>query len=69
MPLGPDDIARRIQYAWRPGWLVWHGRQTRHYWAVALWTRGSIGMISAAAPDALEAAMSTFEMLHPKPTQ
>ncbi|HEU5155546.1 MAG TPA: hypothetical protein VFU43_00995 [Streptosporangiaceae bacterium] len=69
MLLSPDDIARRIQYTRRPGWLVWHGRHTRHYWALALWTRGPVGMIGAATPDALEAAIATFELLHPKPTQ
>jgi hypothetical protein len=68
MQLSPDDMARRIQCA-RSGWLVWHGRQTKEFWALALWTRGSIGLIGAVGPDALEAAISTFEMLHPKPTQ
>jgi len=65
--LSPDEIARQIQYVYRPGWLVWYGRKCGQYWALALWTRGAIGMIGAATPDELEALIVTFETLHPKP--
>jgi hypothetical protein len=37
MLLGPDEIARRIQQRHRPGWAVWYGRATGHYWALASW--------------------------------
>jgi hypothetical protein len=66
MLLGPDEIARRIEYRHRPGWVAWYGHQTRCYWAVAAWVPGLTGMLSAADPNALEAAIATFERLHPK---
>jgi hypothetical protein len=67
MLLGPDEIARRIEYQRRPGWLVWYGQYTRQYWALAAWAPR--GMLAATNPDALDAAMTTFEMFHPKPRQ
>jgi hypothetical protein len=68
MLLGPDEIAQRIQHRHRPDWMVWFGRSTRHYWALAAWVRTPDGMLGAATPDALEVAITTFERLHPKPT-
>ena len=53
MLLSSDDIARRIQYVYRPGWLVWYGHKCGQYWALALWTRGPVGMIGAVTPNAL----------------
>jgi hypothetical protein len=67
MQLRPDEIARRIQYQHRPGWLCWYGRHTGRYWALAAWVAGLDGMLSAPDPDALDAAVATFEVLHPKP--
>lgn len=67
MLLGPDEIARRIQYRHRPGWVAWYGRHTRRYWAVASWVTGLGGMLSAVEPEALDAAIASFEMSHPKP--
>jgi hypothetical protein len=67
MSLDPDDIARRLQHRHWPGWSVWHGRATRHYWALASWVPGLAGMLSAATPDALDAAIAIFVGLHPKP--
>jgi hypothetical protein len=62
----PDEIAQRIQYRHRPGWLVWYGRATKQYWALASWVHIPHAMLGAAAPDAIDAAMTTFEMLYPK---
>ncbi|HEU5159203.1 MAG TPA: hypothetical protein VFU43_19560 [Streptosporangiaceae bacterium] len=67
MLLGPDEMARRIQHRHSPGWLVWHGKYTGHYWALANWAPGPYALLSAATPDALDAAIATFELLHPKP--
>jgi hypothetical protein len=67
MLLGPHDIAQRIEYQHRPGWSVWYGRKTKLYWALACWVRTPGGMFSAATPEALDAAIATFETLHPKP--
>jgi hypothetical protein len=67
--LDPREIARRIEYRLRPWWTVWYGRHTRHYWALAAWVPGLRGMLSAPNPDALDAAITTFEMLHPKPME
>jgi hypothetical protein len=67
MLLGPHEIARRIEYQRRPWWRVWYGEYTRQYWALASWTPS--GMIAAATPDALDAAITTFEMFNPKPRQ
>jgi hypothetical protein len=69
MPLGPDEMARRIQHRHGAGWLVWFGRQTGQYWAMARWARTSGGMFSASSPDALETAIVSFELLHPAPEQ
>jgi hypothetical protein len=69
MILGPPDIARRLEYQHRPGWSVWYGRQTRQYWALACWVRPAGAMFGAATPEALDAAIVTFEALHPKPAQ
>ena len=68
MLFGPHEIARRIQYQHRPGWSIWYGRETRQYWALARWTRATGAMFSAETPQALEAAIATFETHHPKPT-
>ena len=67
MLLDPDEMARRLQYRHRPGWSVWFGHSTRQYWAVACWVRGADGMLGAASPEALDAAIRSFELLHPKP--
>jgi hypothetical protein len=67
MLLGPDEIARRIQHRHRPGWAVWYGRATGYYWALASWVPTLDGMVSAAAPEALDAAIAAVEMLHSKP--
>jgi hypothetical protein len=69
MLLGPAEIARRIQHQHRPGWLVWHGKYTGHYWALARWAPTPHGLLGAATPDELDAAIATFELLHPKPAQ
>jgi hypothetical protein len=69
MLLGPREIARRIEYKNRPWWSVWYGRQTRLYWAVACWVRTPDAMLSAATPEALDAAIANFEAFHPKPGQ
>lgn len=68
MSFDPDEIARRIQ-AHRPGWSVWFGRATGLYWAVACWAWMPRGMLGAATPDAIDAAITTFEALVPKPQQ
>jgi hypothetical protein len=67
MLFSPDDIALRIQYEHRPGWLVWYGRETRQYWAMPLWIHTS-GLLNNAVPDLLDAAMRTFETFYPRPT-
>ena len=67
MLVGPDDMARQIQHRHQPGWLVWYGRRTGQYWALAAWTRAQREMLGAATPGALDAAMTAFEALHPKP--
>jgi hypothetical protein len=69
MLLGPHDIARRLQYQHHPGWSVWYGAQTRQYWALASWVRTAHDMFGADTPEALDAAIATFESLHPKPAQ
>jgi hypothetical protein len=66
--LGSDEIARRIQYE-HLGWVVWFGHSTGEYWAAACWVDVSCGMVWAADSDALDAAISAFEVLHPKPKQ
>lgn len=68
MLLGPDEIARRMQYQRRPWWWVWYGHKTMEYWAVARWVRVS-WLLSASTPAALEAAIAAFEMRYPKPAQ
>lgn len=67
MLLGPDEIAQWIEHRHRPGWTVWFGRSTGHYWALAGWARTPYGMLGAATPDALETAITSFEARHPKP--
>jgi hypothetical protein len=67
MLIGPDEIARRIQYRHQPGWVAWYGHKTKCYWAVAAWVPGLDGMLSASQPEALDAAIAGFEMLYPKP--
>jgi hypothetical protein len=69
MLLGPHDIARRLEYQHRPGWSIWYGGETRQYWALACWMRAAGEMFGADTPEALEAAMATFETRHPKPRQ
>jgi hypothetical protein len=66
MLLGPDEIARRIEYRHRPGWVAWYGHQTRCYWALAVWVPGLDAMLSAADPNALDAAITGLERRHPK---
>jgi hypothetical protein len=67
MLLGPHDLARRIEHRHRPGWVVWYGRHTRQYWALASWVRTPHAMLAAATLDEIEAAIAGFELLHPKP--
>jgi hypothetical protein len=66
MLLGPAEIALRIQYQHRPGWLVWYGNYTKQYWALASWVLDARAILDAATPDALEAGITAFERLHPK---
>ncbi|HEX6469149.1 MAG TPA: hypothetical protein VF069_08645 [Streptosporangiaceae bacterium] len=56
-----------MEYQRRPWWVVWFGRHTRQYWALASWVRTPDGMLTAATPEALDAAIAAFEMFHPKP--
>jgi hypothetical protein len=65
--LDPEEIAQRIQCQHRPGWLVWHGKYTGRYWAMARWAPTPYGLLDAATPDELDAAIATFELLQPKP--
>lgn len=65
----PHEMARRLEYGRRPWWTIWYGRRTHDYWAVAAWVPGLRGMISAADPYALDAAITTFEALYPKPAE
>ena len=67
MLLGPQEIALRLEYQHHPWWVIWHGRHTRHYWALARWTSMPRGMLAAATPEALDAAIATFELIHPPP--
>jgi hypothetical protein len=67
-PLGPHEMARCIEYRHRPWWVVWYGRWTGQYWALPSWVSTSHGMLCAATPGALDAAIATFEMLYPKPS-
>jgi hypothetical protein len=67
MLLGPHDIARRLEHQHRPGWVVWYGERTRQYWAMAVWVRTPRSLLGGATPEALDAAIATFEMFHPKP--
>lgn len=67
--LDPREIARQIECHRRPWWVVWYGRHTGCYWAMSSWVSGVHGMLSAPSPEALIAAIATFEMLHPKPSQ
>jgi predicted TIM-barrel fold metal-dependent hydrolase len=69
MLLGPHDIARRLQYQHRPGWSIWYGAQTRQYWALARWARTPHCMFGADTPEQLQAAITTFETLHPSLAQ
>jgi hypothetical protein len=64
---GPDEMARQIQHRHRPGWLVWYGRATGQFWAMAAWARRPYGLVCAPTPDLLDAAIATFETFHPKP--
>jgi hypothetical protein len=69
--LGPHEIAQRIQYQCAGWWVVWYGQHTRLYWAVPVpsWVPGSRAeMLWAATPEALEAAIKTFEMFNPRPS-
>jgi hypothetical protein len=67
MLAGPHEIARQFGAKHRPWWLIWYGEQTRQYWALAAWVRTPHAMFGAATPDALDAAIATFETLHPRP--
>jgi hypothetical protein len=61
-----NAFARRLECQHRPWWRVWYGQHTRRYWALALWIRSAGAMLDAETPERLDAAMATFEMLHPK---
>jgi hypothetical protein len=67
MLLGRNEIARQIERRRRPWWIVWYGKYTGQFWAVAVWASAPHGMLCAATPDALDAAIDTFELIHPKP--
>jgi hypothetical protein len=70
MLLGRDDIARGIAYRHRPWWTVWYGHTTCRYWALPRWVEAARAvLIDAPTPEALEAAISTFEMFNPKPSR
>lgn len=64
---GPDDVARWIQRRHRPWWHVWYGRATREYWAMPAWAPDRHGLLAATTPEALDAAIATFEAHHPRP--
>jgi hypothetical protein len=66
--VGPDEVAWRLQCR-RRGWVVWFGRHTCRYWALAYWARTTGSLLEAATPDALDAAIASFELLHRKPEQ
>jgi hypothetical protein len=66
MLLGPAEIALRIQYQHYPGWLVWYGKSTKWYWALACWVLDAPAMVGAATPAELDTVITIFEMLHPK---
>ncbi|HEU5159525.1 MAG TPA: hypothetical protein VFU43_21185 [Streptosporangiaceae bacterium] len=61
----PQDMARHLQHRHRAWWLIWYGAQTRQYWALALWVHTPYALLSAATPEALDAAIATFHSLHP----
>jgi hypothetical protein len=42
---------------------------TRQFWAMAFWVRTPHAMFGATTPDALDAAIATFETLYPRPGQ
>jgi hypothetical protein len=67
MSVTPFEIARHIErkHAW---WTVWYGRYTGHYWAMALWVPGPIGVLEEPTPQLLVDAIATFELISPKPT-
>jgi hypothetical protein len=67
MSVTPLEIARHIEWQRRPWWTVWYGRKTGHYWAIAMWVPGRAGVLEAPTPDLLVAAITNFELLHPKP--
>lgn len=69
MIIGPHEIARRLEFEHAPWWLVWYGHHTRQFWAVARWVRTPYAIVSAPTPDALAAAIATFEIRHPSPRQ
>lgn len=69
MLLGPKEIAQSIEHKHRPWWSVWYGEHTQKFWAVATWVHTPQAMLDAATPDALDAAIATFEVLHPKPAR
>jgi hypothetical protein len=57
-----------MEHKHRPWWRIWYGRHTGQYWAMASWVRTPYAMFGATTPEALDAAIATFETLHPKPT-
>jgi hypothetical protein len=64
----PLEVARQIERDRRPWWIVWYGRYTGRDWAMALWVPGPVGVLEAPTPGVLVAAITNFDMLHPKPT-
>ncbi|WP_067474755.1 hypothetical protein [Actinomadura hibisca] len=58
-------IARRLD-AERPGWTIWWGPATGHFWAMP--ARGAaVPLIERARPDELVAAMREVEAWHDWP--
>ncbi len=67
MLLGPHEVAGRLDHQRRPWWRVWYGEATGRYWALAAWVETPDAMFGATTPDGLDAAITTFEMFHPRP--
>ncbi|GHE45565.1 hypothetical protein GCM10017673_54530 [Streptosporangium violaceochromogenes] len=55
----------------RPGWVVWYGTGTRHFYAIATWPTPEPVMVSADSAEDLEEQMNhaeTTQLLHAGPS-